>query len=78
MAAMGAQNRRSTNGTVMTTVEAAAALDVTPAWIWRLIKRGSLAAEKRGRDYWIEEEEVERYRREKAPAHRPRKNDEQA
>lgn len=55
----------------MTTTEAAAALDVTRAWLWQLIKRGVIAAEKRGRDWWIEQEEVERYRRERKPAHRP-------
>jgi excisionase family DNA binding protein len=57
----------------MTTTEAAAALGVTRAWVWRLIKRGTLAAEFRGRDWWIEPEEVERYGREKNPQHRPRK-----
>ena len=60
----------------MTTTEAAARLHVTRAWIWRLIKRGVLAAEMRGRDWWIEPEEIERYRREKNPAHRPKKSSE--
>jgi len=55
----------------MTTTEAAAALNVTRAWVWQIIKRGDLAAEKRGRDWWIEPDEVERYRRERRPAHRP-------
>jgi hypothetical protein len=55
----------------MTIPDAAAALGVTPAWVWRLIKRGTIAAEKRGRDWWIEPVEIERYRREKKPAHRP-------
>lgn len=57
----------------MTTTEAAAALDVTRAWLWRLIKAGAIKAERRGRDWWIEPEEVERYRRERRPAHRPAK-----
>ena len=57
----------------MTTTEAAAALGVSRAWVWRLVKGGLLAAEKRGRDYWIEGTEVERYRRERRPAHRPEK-----
>lgn len=60
----------------MTTVEAAAFLGVTRAWVWRLIKGGTLVAELRGRDWWIEREEVERYKRERRPAHRPRKEDE--
>lgn len=57
----------------LTTTEAAAALGLTRAWIWRLIKRGTIQAERRGRDWWIEREEVERYTREKKPAHRPMK-----
>lgn len=62
----------------MTTIEAAAALKVTRAWLWRLIKAGTIQAEKRGRDWWIEADEVERYRRERRPAHRPKQtNNEQ-
>lgn len=57
----------------MTTTEAAERLHVTRAWVWRLIKRGVLAAEMRGRDWWIEDVEIERYERERRPAHRPRK-----
>lgn len=56
----------------MTTTEAAAELGVTRAWLWRLIKRGTIQAEMRGRDWWIEDSEVERYRRERKPAHRPK------
>jgi excisionase family DNA binding protein len=56
----------------MITSEAAAELGVTRAWVWLLIKRGTLAAEMRGRDWWIETDEVERYRRERKPAHRPK------
>lgn len=55
----------------MTTTEAAAALKVSRAWVWRLIKADVLAAERRGRDWWIEEAEIERYKRERKPAHRP-------
>lgn len=58
----------------MTTTEAAAALEVTRAWLWRLIKGGTIKAEKRGRDWWIEDAEVERYKRDRKPAHRPIKN----
>ena len=57
----------------MTTTEAAARLHVTRAWVWILIKRGVLVAELRGRDYWIDDAEIERYERERRPAHRPRK-----
>ena len=57
----------------MTTAQAAAALNVSRAWVWRLIKRGDITAEMRGRDWWIEPDEIERYRRERKPAHRPRK-----
>jgi len=55
----------------MTTTEAATALGVTRAWLWRLIKAGTIKAEMRGRDWWIEDAEVERYQRERRPAHRP-------
>lgn len=55
----------------MTTIEAAAELKLTRAWLWRLIKAGTIKAEKRGRDWWIENAEVERYKRERKPAHRP-------
>ena len=57
----------------MTTIEAAVYLGVTRAWLWRLIKRGTIKAEMRGRDWWIEAAEVERYRQERRPAHRPKK-----
>lgn len=55
----------------MTTTEAAAILGVTRAWLWRLIKRGTIKAERRGRDWWIEQAEVDRYNAERKPAHRP-------
>lgn len=58
-----------------TTTEAAAILGVSRAWVWRLIKEGKLSAERRGRDWWVEDSEVERYKRERKPAHRPRKDD---
>ena len=56
----------------MTTTEAAAALNVSRAWVWRLIKSGTITAEMRGRDWWIEPAEVERYRRERRQAGRPK------
>lgn len=39
-----------------------------------LIRRGVLHAVKLGRDWLIEEAEVERYRVERRPAHRPKKD----
>lgn len=54
------------------TADAAERLGIKPRSVVQLIKRGVLAAEKRGRDYWIEDAEVERYARERRPAHRPK------
>jgi excisionase family DNA binding protein len=48
----------------MTLNEAAARLGVTAAYLRQAIARGSLKAEKHGRDWWVTEAEVERYRRE--------------
>lgn len=56
----------------MTTDEAATRLGVKRQWVWRLIKAGVMRAERRGRDWWIEDAEVERYERERRPAHRPK------
>lgn len=56
----------------MTTDEAATRLGVKRQWVWRLIKGGTIKAERRGRDWWIETKEVERYKRDRKPAHRPR------
>jgi len=58
----------------MLTSEAAERLSIKKRSVARLIKQGLIVAEKRGRDYWIEPEEVERYARERKPAHRPRRN----
>lgn len=55
----------------MTTHEAANRLGLTARSVARLIKRGVIAAEKRGRDYWIEEAEVARYEHERRPVGRP-------
>jgi len=56
---------------MMTTAEAAEQLKITKRSVARLCKKGVIKAELRGRDYWIEENEVERYKRERRPAHRP-------
>lgn len=58
-------------GNNMTTTEAAALLCMTRAWLWRLINRGTIKAEKRGRDWWIEAKEIERYRIERRKPGRP-------
>lgn len=56
----------------MTTHEAADRLGIKSRSVVWAIKRGLIKAEKRGRDYWIEDEEVERYSKERRPRHRPR------
>jgi excisionase family DNA binding protein len=56
-----------------TTAEAADRLGIKPRSVVAFIKREILKAEKRGRDYWIEDSEVERYSQERQPQHRPRK-----
>jgi excisionase family DNA binding protein len=58
---------------MLTTAEAADRLSITARSVARLIKRGTIKAEKRGRDYLIEVAEVERYKSERIPAHRPKK-----
>lgn len=57
----------------MTTHEAANRLGLTARSVARLIKTGILAADKRGRDYWIDEIEVARYAAERRKAGRPKK-----
>lgn len=57
----------------MTTHEAADRLGLTARSVARLIKTGAIAATKRGRDYWIEDAEVERYAAQRRPAGRPHK-----
>lgn len=58
----------------MTTAEAADRLSIKPRSVVQLIRRGLLAAEKRGRDYWIEADEVGRYATKRRPQHRPKKD----
>lgn len=48
----------------VTLIEAAVLLSVTPDNLRGAIKRGSLKAEKHGRDWWVSAREVERYRAE--------------
>lgn len=56
-----------------TTNEAAGRLNLKPKTVTRYIIRGLIKAEKRGRDYWIEEDEIERYARTRREPGRPRK-----
>ena len=48
----------------MTLNEAARLLGVTPDNLRRQIHLGKLRAAKHGRDWWVEDDEVERYRKE--------------
>ena len=58
---------------MLTTRDAADRLGIKPRSVIKAIERGLIKAEKRGRDYWIENEEIERYARERRPAHRPKR-----
>ena len=57
---------------MLTTKAAADRLGITARAVALLIQRGILKAEKFGRDYMIDPVEVERYLKERRPAHRPR------
>jgi excisionase family DNA binding protein len=46
---------------VLSTAEAAKLLDVNTSRVAQLIRSGALPAEKRGRDWWIREEDVRAY-----------------
>jgi len=48
----------------MTLTQAATLLGTTTAALRMAIRRGAFQAVKHGRDWWVEPEEVERYRRE--------------
>jgi excisionase family DNA binding protein len=56
----------------LTTAEAAQRLGITPRAISLLLRRNILKGEKRGRDWMIEAEEVERYKAARRPVGRPR------
>jgi excisionase family DNA binding protein len=58
----------------MTTSEAAVLLGVQRDCVVKLIDRGILAAEKRGRDWWITRAAVEAVRK-RPKAGRPKKGD---
>ena len=57
-----------------TTTEAAAFLGMQPRTVTRNIERKNLKATKRGRDYHITQEELERFIRERKGPGQPRKN----
>lgn len=63
-------------GDDLTTTEAAAELGIQANSVKRLCQRETLKAVKRGRDWFISKDEVERYKVERRKAGRPRKNDE--
>ncbi len=58
-----------------TTNEAASLLGMQPRSITRYIERGIIAATKHGRDYLINEEEIERFKRERRGQGRPKNKD---
>jgi hypothetical protein len=50
--------------TMMTLIEAGRLLDLSPITLRLQVRNGKLAAEKRGRDWFVSQREVERYRAE--------------
>ncbi len=59
---------------MFTTTEAAALLGVTVRAVRAHIKRGNIRATRFGRDWQITPEEIERFKRQRRPAHRPKKH----
>ena len=57
---------------MLTTAEVADRLGINPRSVVQLIRRGILAAEKRGRDWFVAEAETERYERERRAPGRPK------
>jgi excisionase family DNA binding protein len=57
----------------LNTREAAAVLGLKLRTVQAHIAAGNLRAVKIGRDYFITPKEIERFKREKRPAHRPKK-----
>lgn len=62
---------------MLTTKDAASRLGITARAVALLIQRKVIRAEKFGRDYQIDPAEVERYERERRPAHRPKRDDDE-
>ena len=61
---------------MLTTKQAAALLNLEQRSVNWLIKRGLITATKHGRDWKIEQAEVDRYASERRAAHRPKKEGE--
>ena len=61
---------------MLTTPEAAALLGVQPKTVSKYIKRGLINAQRHGRDYWIEQSEIERFKTERRGRGRPKKGNE--
>lgn len=57
----------------LTTAEAADLLGIKTRSVVKLIRRGLIVATKHGRDYMLDPTEIDRYARERQPAHRPSK-----
>lgn len=58
---------------MLTTAEAAERLGFkSKRSISLLCRQGIIKGEKRGRDWFVSEDEIERYRKERRPAHRPK------
>lgn len=58
---------------MLTTREAATVLGISLRTVQAHIKAGNLHATRYGRDYLISTDELERFKTEKRPAHRPKK-----
>lgn len=58
---------------MLTTKQAATELGIQPGSVKKLCQRGILKAEHIGRDWLISRDEIERYKAERKPAHRPSK-----
>jgi excisionase family DNA binding protein len=61
------------SNSVYTTSEAATILAVQPKTVTRYIERGLIAAQKKGRDYLIGQDELERFKQERRGRGKPAK-----
>ncbi len=61
---------------MLTTTQVATVLGVQPRTVTRYIERGLIVATKYGRDYLIEQTELERFQRERRKRGRPQKEKE--
>lgn len=58
---------------MLTTADLATLLGIKPGSVRALIERKLITAQKKGRDYLIDQAEFDRYLQERRPAHRPKK-----